>query len=150
MRTNLIEITRIVPQLLKDHLIQCPWKWSHSQERSNCNWELQGIVRKQISQALICFEDKSSHLLVTAPLLPGLWGSSQCWWYWAHASVSYFGISPERNILTVIFCSLFFQERKHARRYLKEYSQPTMLLPDWLTYLDKCRLRSGLSAIRCV
>lgn len=96
------------------------------------------------------FEDKSSHLLVTAPLLPGLWGSSQCWWHWAHVSVSYFGISPERNILTVIFCSLFFQERKHARRYQKEHSQPTMLLPDWLTYLDKCRLRSGLSAIRCV
>lgn len=96
------------------------------------------------------FEDKSSHLLVTAPLLPGLWGSSQCWWYWTHVSVSYFGNSPEGNILTVIFCSLFFQERKHARRYQKEYSQPTMLLPDWLTYLDKCRLRSGLSAIRCV
>lgn len=145
MRTNLIEITRIV--LLKDHLIQCPRKWSCSQERSNCKWELQGVLRKTI---LPGFEDKSSHLLVTAPLFPGLSGSSQCWWYWAHVSVSYFGISPERNILTVIFCSLFFQERKHARRYQKEYSQPTMLLPDWLTYLDKCRLRSGLSAIRCV
>lgn len=73
--------------------------------------------------------------LATALFLPGLWRSSRCWWHQAHASAGYFGVSPEGNILTVIFCSLLFQERKHARRYLQEHSQPTMLFA-WLPYLS--------------
>lgn len=73
--------------------------------------------------------------LATALFLPGLRRSSHCWWHQAHASTGYFGVSPEGNILTVIFCSLLFQERKHARRYLQEHSQPTMLFA-WLPYLS--------------
>ena len=109
------------------------------------------MARKQFSQSPPCFEEKPSHLswpqlcfsqvCEEAHIADGtklmqvlvILESLQREIFWQSYSVHY---SSKRGNTHVVIC--------------RNIVSPPCSLPGCLIYLDKCQLRSGLSAIRCV